>query len=214
MKHCGRCDKDRPETDFAKCRAKKDGLHNWCKECCANYSRDVARKKYKQQLDCGVCGGPLPKNKKKFCSPECFEKHRKVHKKEARREWYEKNRGAVIARQRKYYRENREEIALRERKRRRDNPDYFAEKKYKEKYGITLDEYGEILKEQGGSCAICGQDRGTRDRRMDVDHCHETGGVRGILCEPCNKGIGMFLDNPEWLESAAHYLRSYKRKAA
>lgn len=72
-------------------------------------------------------------------------------------------------------------------------------------YGITLEQYEEILRDQGGGCAICGA---VPDQRsLDVDHCHETGAVRGLLCGSCNNGIGRFQDDPDLLEQAAEYLR-------
>jgi len=46
----------------------------------------------------------------------------------------------------------------------------------------------------------------TRKKQLDVDHCHTTGEVRGLLCNRCNTGIGQFKDNPNILRSAARYL--------
>lgn len=85
-------------------------------------------------------------------------------------------------------------------------------------YGITLDEAEAMLARQGGGCAICGnvlrpigeiQDpKGDASAKPCVDHCHDTGRVRGILCGPCNSGIGMLRDNDAILDSAARYLRN------
>ncbi|WP_343907161.1 endonuclease VII domain-containing protein [Nocardioides aquiterrae] len=77
----------------------------------------------------------------------------------------------------------------------------------KQKYGITPEQYDEILAAQGGVCAICGDPPAdSRGYRMHVDHCHSTGRVRGILCGPCNRGLGNFADNPTRLLAAVDYL--------
>lgn len=77
----------------------------------------------------------------------------------------------------------------------------------KHNYGITLDEFEQRLAEQGAVCAICGSIEVSEGRsRLSVDHCHATGKVRGLLCSPCNKGLGSFRDKPELLRIAATYL--------
>lgn len=73
-------------------------------------------------------------------------------------------------------------------------------------YGITPEQYDEMLKAQGGVCKIClGPDNGPW-KRLAVDHCHKTGRVRGLLCAKCNKGLGQFEDDPERLKKAITYL--------
>ena len=77
--------------------------------------------------------------------------------------------------------------------------------KLKDKYGLSPSEYDAMLTSQGGGCAICGG-QSKRDRPLDIDHCHETGKVRGLLCDMCNKAIGMFYDSPKLLFNALAYL--------
>jgi len=74
----------------------------------------------------------------------------------------------------------------------------------RDKYGITAEEYDAILSSQGGLCAICTRPPGRR--RLSVDHDHETGRVRGILCPRCNSVLGMVADSSKILHSAAVYL--------
>lgn len=82
----------------------------------------------------------------------------------------------------------------------------------RKEYGMTLDQYDALLAAQRHRCAICGTTdpgftrHGTR-ANFHVDHDHVSGVVRGLLCFPCNKGLGMFKDNPEALMRAALYLR-------
>lgn len=77
---------------------------------------------------------------------------------------------------------------------------------YRRTFGISADEFDAILEAQGGGCAICGE-RPTRVASLHLDHCHETGKVRGICCRSCNQGLGQFRDDPALLEAAARYLR-------
>jgi hypothetical protein len=76
-------------------------------------------------------------------------------------------------------------------------------------YGITLDHYDSLLKEQDGKCAICGE-QNKNGKPLSVDHCHSTSAVRGLLCEHCNHGLGKFFDNINLLQNATNYLQKYK----
>jgi hypothetical protein len=71
-------------------------------------------------------------------------------------------------------------------------------------YGITPADYNKMLAAQNGACAICHGSPGVR--RLDVDHCHDTGEVRGLLCSACNTSLGKLNDDPMLLHLAAHYL--------
>jgi hypothetical protein len=78
------------------------------------------------------------------------------------------------------------------------------------KYGITLEQQKDILKSQKGRCAICGtkEPRG-RFNKWQTDHDHEhieNGKVRGLLCYPCNSGLGHFKDSVRILQEAIFYL--------
>lgn len=72
-----------------------------------------------------------------------------------------------------------------------------------QRYGLTLAQYDEMLQRQGGACALC---REAFESAPQVDHCHRTQRVRGLLCRLCNLGIGKFRDNPALLRSAAEYV--------
>jgi hypothetical protein len=80
--------------------------------------------------------------------------------------------------------------------------------KLKRAYGIGYAEYLKMLDAQNGCCAICGtSDTGNR-KAFHVDHCHETGKVRGLLCGNCNSGIGNLRDDVGLLRRAIDYLES------
>lgn len=69
------------------------------------------------------------------------------------------------------------------------NPERHRDYQLKTHYGISLSQYGQILAAQGGGCALCGTAECQTGRRLPVDHCHETGRVRGILCHSCNSTL-------------------------
>jgi len=83
----------------------------------------------------------------------------------------------------------------------------------KVKYGISLERYNEVLKEQNGVCAICKKAETNHSNKkgpvdsLRVDHCHSTGKVRGLLCSECNFGISKFDDDTNLLLEAIKYLK-------
>jgi DNA-directed RNA polymerase subunit M/transcription elongation factor TFIIS len=75
------------------------------------------------------------------------------------------------------------------------------------KYGVTSADYESMLVGQGGQCAICGAIAEDQPHKVfHVDHCHETGRVRGLLCRGCNHVLGHMKDDPEKLRKAIDYL--------
>lgn len=96
----------------------------------------------------------------------------------------------------------------------RDNSERHAATKHrwnlKTAYGVTPERYAEMLAEQDGKCAICGKTEVTVRRgttmRLSLDHCHATGKVRGLLCNRCNRSIGLMEDNVDLLRKAIDYL--------
>lgn len=75
------------------------------------------------------------------------------------------------------------------------------------KYGITIEEFDRMFAEQGEACAICKvRVLDSRGFRPHIDHCHDTGKVRGILCGRCNRALGQFEDDATLLRSAVAYL--------
>lgn len=90
-----------------------------------------------------------------------------------------------------------------------NNPRKHKSYVLKRTYGITLDQYETMLAAQNGVCAICKtHTTDNRGQRLHVDHCHQTGKVRGILCGKCNSILGFVDDNPDWLDKAKAYLLS------
>lgn len=88
------------------------------------------------------------------------------------------------------------------------NPDRGRPSALRRHYGITVEQYDSLLLNQDGRCAICGKTVEENGQRLHVDHDHETGRVRGLLCNACNPGIGFFKHNPDLLKKAMGYLLS------
>lgn len=81
----------------------------------------------------------------------------------------------------------------------------YRERHLQNKYGISLDEYDRLLEKQNYTCDICNKPQ-VVSKRMCVDHDHDTGKVRGLLCHHCNTGLGKFQDDKKLLEAAIQYL--------
>lgn len=86
---------------------------------------------------------------------------------------------------------------------------------YKRKYGISYEDYLIMCKDRKNKCDICqtkkvpagSEIRGSKDHLV-LDHCHETKKIRGILCQECNQGLGLFKDSSFNLEKAVIYLKN------
>jgi len=86
----------------------------------------------------------------------------------------------------------------------------------KHDYGVTEEQYNEMLASQDNKCAICKNEetamKNGRVLPLAVDHDHKTGLIRGLVCLRCNHGLGAFKDDIVRLESAINYLRKTQQK--
>lgn len=93
------------------------------------------------------------------------------------------------------------------------NRDSYRDRDLRRKLGVTLQGKEATLAAQGGVCAICERpERAEREGKpiaMAQDHCHATGKLRGVLCGNCNKALGKFEDNPDFLRNAIVYLAKH-----
>lgn len=86
-----------------------------------------------------------------------------------------------------------------------DRYQYFRAANLRRAYGISLEEYEEMLENQGGRCAICGAFP-PPDKLLDVDHDHNSNTVRGLLCSQCNTALGLVKEDPDILSAMIDYL--------
>lgn len=97
-----------------------------------------------------------------------------------------------------------------QRRSRAADPDYYKDAYLRKRYGVSMGWYREQFDRQNGTCAICLREETAviRGKRLSlaVDHCHDTGAVRGLLCRSCNNAIGMLKHDVAVLQRATEYL--------
>lgn len=129
--------------------------------------------------------------------------------KQQKTEYYKQNAVEISEKRKEAYRLNLLDVAAKSRNRAREfykaNEESVRGYWLKRNYGISLGQYNELFSKQGGVCAICGL-QNKNGKRLHVDHDHKTKLVRGLLCSPCNLGIGIFRDSIEILDKAKAYL--------
>lgn len=196
MKTCNKCGREQPDTEFWPTKAVKSGRRGRCKTCdratnAAWYQRNQAYVLAKQAENPNR-PEQVRKNSAAYWERVKNDPDKRVatraRHKLSQRDWYAKNRDAII-------------------KRNRDNYDPERARIYTlKRYGMTIEQFNEMMARQGGRCACCTVLLLGTERKVVVDHCHSTGRVRGILCSQCNTGIGMFNEQRHLFASASSYL--------
>lgn len=185
MKTCSKCAVEKPISEYWR---RGDSLHPSCKACAGEYQRQWKRE-----------------------HPEAQRSYK--------RKWQETHPEEHLAAKRRRHAAAKERISERMKAVRAADPERFAEYnrvnrakrvvngKERERrlmvdYGLTVEEYDALMAKQGERCPIC--DRSLVDGRVKpvVDHCHDSGKVRGLLCVGCNMHLG-------WFESRQKTARAY-----
>lgn len=182
-KICSGCGEAKSLGEFPKDPNGKHGC--LCHSCAAQYAREQRRGYYRVEKQCSRCGEVKPIRK--------FAKNKR--RRDGRGSYCRRCRGEIMAEWRKRNPEKHRENKRRER--------------LKSKYNITLTDYDDLLHFQNNVCAVCGNPCPTGNR-LAVDHDHETGKVRGLLCTNCNMALGFAQDNPELLRELADYLEYHR----
>lgn len=183
IKKCSKCNEDRPKTDFHKDKHNSDGLTSACKWCRGSKNHAFFRNTDKPL--CRTCG-----------------------KVKTRDDFYKRSnrKSGLQHRCKSCVDEYSKQPNVKER------AQYNSWKSHLSKnYGITPDDYFKMYNEQKGCCKICGTDTPCttrRNNRFFIDHCHKTGKIRGLLCNTCNRGIGLLKDSSEILARASEYLKN------
>ena len=186
-KCCAQCGERKIDEEFPGDKARPDGLHPYCRECvCAN-SRDYYRRNKEKVLT----------RTTKWAKENPEIKRRSVAK------WRKANPDAVRADKRSYHHAHKEELKS-----------GMRDRSFRSRFGISAAERDAMAAEVRHCCQICGIKESDCVRRHALDHDHKTGLIRGILCAPCNMGLGHFADDLNRLEAAASYLRDHATKEA
>lgn len=143
------------------------------------------------------------------------------------RERYRRNATAVKARVVKWRLDNPEKVlAYGRRWKKKNKPavQKYGKQRYanrqeqqtayarQKKYGVTPEQYQQMLEVQAHACALCGRlDRDCIRGGLCIDHCHQSTKVRSLLCHMCNGGLGFFQESPILLRKAADYLETHKK---
>lgn len=106
----------------------------------------------------------------------------------------------------KYYAANRDKEKARCALYRAQDKDRAKDKDLRKAFGITINDYKSLIEHQNYQCKVCETDlRLLRSSEVQVDHCHTSGVVRGILCGACNRALGHLKDNPRLARKLAEY---------
>lgn len=120
-----------------------------------------------------------------------------------------------------YYKNNPEKALEKNKKQKENRKNFYNSEKgivssrkahLKTKFGITLEEYNKLSEKQNHVCQICGKtEMNSKNKVLCIDHNHNTGEIRGLLCGLCNTALGNFLDKKELLINAIKYLEKYDK---
>lgn len=196
MKKCNKCQEIKSFSEFHNNSARSDGLSSWCKNCNNNWGRSRDKEITKAQAK-----KTRVKNSYKPALP-LINKRCGACRLDLNIDRFSLNKTTADGYQGEC-KECRRNSVL------------------KNKFGISTEKYNQMAEQQGNMCAICGTPptprldaHGQITEFFDVDHDHITKEVRGLLCNSCNKGIGLLSDNIETLESAVVYLTTTAKVCA
>ena len=151
-------------------------------------SKDRARAKYREK------NREILREKNKI-----YRKEKPETVKESNKKWRENNRDKRDTHQRRYLERNPEA-----------RKETIRKSKYthiKRVYGLSKEQFYEMMKNQNDCCAICfARKEEQHYKTLSIDHCHKTGKVRGLLCSNCNTALGLFKDNKDSIQRAIQYL--------
>jgi len=194
---CNICKKDKPISEFSVDKSQKLGIRHRCKSCMTlrNRIRRNGTTEYKRNYAIKSDGI------KKQC-PKCreikllSEFNKSSTTKDGQSTWCKM---CVRLNAKKWQLKNKE-----------ISSHQIRVRSLKNKFGLTIEDYEKLLKQQSGKCALCGKDKGNSNGiRLAVDHDHKTGKIRGLLCWSCNAGLGLLGDNIVSMKRVIDYLEEY-----
>lgn len=183
MRICTKCNQEKPLKEFPKDKKRYQGHRSECKQCVSIYNKQYYKVYYKTNIQHEKDRG---KKYRKINKERCHQRSNKyynTHKKE-KRQYYDKNLKHILKGKQKSW--------------------------YKRMYGMTVEQKKEMLKSQHYKCLICDKNLHYSHKRMVcVDHNHDTGKVRGILCRHCNCTLGLVHENINTLHNMINYVIKY-----
>ncbi len=128
----------------------------------------------------------------------------------ANNKWRRKNTAKSTEYTMKWRNKNKERWTAYNKKWKAENKHRTRGYELKGHYGITLEQYDQMLANQNHSCKICKKHKDLFKGPLVVDHCHETKKIRGLLCTPCNTALGLLKEDPILFVAAMNYLKENK----
>ena len=202
----------KPREEFSVCKGNPRGLQSYCKACMAEYmsgNREPIHHgpRVCELETCDTIFTPI-NVRKRFCSHVCKQtaKYRRDNPK------VERACGAPdcevdITGMRSDAKFCSDACVQRS----RNTPELRRKYRLSHKYGITPEDYDQMVIDQGDKCFLCdAEEPGTKHGFWHIDHCHDTDRLRKLLCSTCNTGLGSFYDNPEVLRRAADYIEAHR----
>lgn len=155
--------------------------------------------------------------RRKAANPEYFRKmdarnylRRKERKKAIVRDYRMRHPEKIAALAKKYREENLDKITAYSKAYCQSHREQAKANRRQWEFGLSQQEYSEMLETQGGKCAICFRHHSEFKSSLAVDHCHKTGIIRMLLCTRCNPMLGYALDNAQTLRNAAAYIELHQ----
>lgn len=163
-----------------------------------NYTTKTGKNSRRLMSGCKECKGRYTK---------VWRNENKDHIAEVTRDWRARNKVHIVERDKAYYDFNKERIL-----------NWSRKHAFRTKYGLTLEEHAAMIAQQDGKCLICGEEPdptlGKKKKGLHVDHCHESGKVRGLLCHNCNCAIGLLKDDPQRIRRLLEYIEAHRNDVA
>lgn len=216
---CTKCGIEKPMDDFANERRVKSGKTRQCKQChyaevdkFSKIRRERLRNRPPAELSpdvmrtCRVCFEDKPETEfyRNRTMIDGIHSSCKLCNNSKHKSWKVANKDKVKQQRRRLYELHEKDNA----KSVDRNRTYHRNWRYETKYGITYEQFLALVKKQNNCCALCGEEFiYGMNRKPQVDHDHETGLIRGVLCKRCNQGLGNLGDDIAGIERAARYLR-------
>jgi len=126
-------------------------------------------------------------------------------------QYYSDNKDKILERGKQYYSDNKEMVLGKQKKYRENNKEKIRKRDWLynlKRYGITKKEYLEMFNEQNGCCKICKTHQSKLKSGLHIDHNHNTGKIRGLLCSKCNQALGLLNEDVSLLTDSLKYLEN------
>jgi hypothetical protein len=190
MKKCTVCNKVKSLEEFHKKTSSKDGKASYCKACKALKGKEYYLREESKE--------------KRKLSSQLYYENNKESIDEYRKKWREEHREYKKEYDIIYRQKNKERI-ISDKKlwHKSDNGKNYRLVK---NFGITLEEYNKMFDEQKGLCYICSE---ADTVKLAVDHNHNTGAIRRLLCKKCNVAIGLLKEDPQIIENVLNYIKQF-----